>query len=93
MSNRNKILCEFKTCIYAILLQSDINKYRISKLDTLDKLYTNYVSTRLLHISYNDFIEYTNQIFPNNSHINLRACDAASSYHCPSPIIVSNISK
>ena len=40
-----------------------------------------------------DFIEYNNQIFPNNSHIHLRACDSASSYPSPSRIMGSKISK
>ena len=57
----------------------------------LDKLYINYVSTRRLQISNIYFIEYKNQIFPNNSRIHLRACDAASSYHFPYPIKGSNI--
>ena len=91
MSNRYKIAYGWKTCISAILLQLDINKWRISKLEKLDNLYINYASTKFLHISNNDFIEYNNQIFPNNSHIHLRACDAASLYHCPSPIIGSTI--
>ena len=57
----------------------------------LDKLYINSASTRLSQISKNYFIEYNNQIFSNNSHIHLRACDDASSYHRPSPITGSNI--
>ena len=40
-----------------------------------------------------DFIEYNNQIFPNNSHIRLQDCDAASAYYCPSTIMGSNIPK
>ena len=52
-----------------------------------------FTSTRLLQRSKNYFIEYKNQAFPNNSHIHLRACDAASSYHCPSPITGYNLSK
>ena len=52
----------------------------------LDKLYINSASTRILQISKNYFIEYKNQIFSNNSHINLRACGSVSSYHCPYPI-------
>ena len=51
------------------------------------------MSYRLLEISKNNFIEYKEQIFPNDSHIHLRACDAASSYHCPYTNIGSNIPK
>ena len=58
-----------------------------------DKLYINSTPTRLLQRSKHDLIEYKNKIFPNNPHIHLRACDAASSYHCPYPITVSNITK
>ena len=87
MSNRNKIKCGFKTCISAILLQLDLNKWRISQVEKLDKLYINFALARLLQISKNNFIEFKNQIFPNDSHINLRACDAESSYHCLFPII------
>ena len=59
----------------------------------LDRLYINYASTRLLQRSLNDFVEYKNQIFSNNSHIHLRSCGASSSYHYPSPITESNIPK
>ena len=41
-SNRNKITCGYKTCIIAMLLQSDMNKWWLSKLAKLDKLYINY---------------------------------------------------
>ena len=57
MSNRNNILCGCKTCISAMLLQSDLNKWRISKLAKLDKLYINSALTRLLERSNNYFIE------------------------------------
>ena len=78
MSNRNKIRFGCKTCISSVLLQSDINKWRISKLAKLDKLYINSASTRLLDRSKNYFIEYRKQIFPNDSHKHLRAFDASS---------------
>ena len=80
MSNRNKITCGCKIYISSVLLQSDLNKWRLSHLSKLDNLYINYASNRLLQISKNYFIEYKNKIFPNNSHINLRACDAAISF-------------
>ena len=92
-SNRNKITCGCETCISAMLLQLDLNKWRLSQLTKLDKLYINSASTRLLQISNNYFIEYNNQVFPNNSHIYLKSCDAMSSYNFPSPITGSNISK
>ena len=76
-----------------MLLQLDLNKWRISQLSKLDKLYINYVSTRLLERSKNDFIEYKKKIFPNYSRIHLRACDATSSHHCSYPIIGSKIPK
>ena len=69
-----------------MLLQSNINKWRLSQLVKLDKLYINYESNRLLQRSNIDLIEYKNQRFSNNSHIHLIACDAASSYNCFSPI-------
>ena len=43
-SKRNNITCECKTCISAMLLQSDLNKWRIPQLDKLDKLYINSAS-------------------------------------------------
>ena len=92
-SNRYRIICGCKTCKSAMLLSSDLNKWRISQLDKLDKLYVNYTPTRPSQTPKNYFIEYKNQIFPNNPLIHLRACDAASSYHCPSPITGSNIPK
>ena len=76
-----------------MLLQSDINKWRISQSEKLDNLYIDSVSTRLLQRPNNYFIEYHNQIFPNNPRIHLRACGSASSYHCLAPITGSNISK
>ena len=76
-----------------MLLQSDINKWRLLQLAKLDKLYINSAPTKLLQISKNYFIEYQNKTFPNNSHIHLISCDAASSYHCPSPITGSKIPK
>ena len=76
-----------------MLLQPYLSKWRLSKLSKLDKLYINYASTRLLQIPKNDFIEYKNQIFTNNSHIRIREYDAASSYHFPSTITGSNIPK
>ena len=65
----------------------------MSKNLKLDNIYINYASTRLLHRSNIDWFEYKNHIFPNNSDIYLRACDAVSSYHFPSPITGSNIPK
>ena len=59
----------------------------------LDKLYINSASTIILQIYNMDFIEYKNQIFPNNTHIHLKSCDAVSSYHFTSPITGSNIPK
>ena len=76
-----------------MLLQSYINKWRISQLTQPDKLYINSSSTILLERCENCFIKYKKQIFPNDSHIHLRACDDASSYHCTYPIIGSNIKK
>ena len=93
MSKRNKITCVYNTCIIAMLLQLDLNKWRISQLAKLDKLYNNSASTRDLERSKNYFIEYRKQIFLYESYIHLRACDAASSYHCSSPITGSNITK
>ena len=58
--NRNKITCVCKTCISAMLLQSDINKWRLSQLSKIDKLYINSTLTRILQRSNNDFIEYNN---------------------------------
>ena len=49
-----------------MLLQSDINKWIISQLTKLDKLYNNSASTRILERSNYYFIEYKKQIFPND---------------------------
>ena len=93
MSNRNKITCGCKNCISSMLIQSYINKWRLSQLAKLDKLYINSSSTKFLEISKNDFIYYKNQIFPYKSHINLIECDTESLYHCNSPSTRSNIPK
>ena len=93
MSNRNNITSGCKTCISAMLLQSNLNNWRLSQLAKLDKLYINSASSRLLQISKHYIIEYKNKIFPNNSHIHFRTCDAASSYNCPYPITGSKIRK
>ena len=42
MSNRNKITRGCETCISVMLLQSDLNKWRLSQLAKLDKVYINY---------------------------------------------------
>ena len=47
-----------------MLLQSDLNKLRLSQLAKLDRLYINFLSTILLQIFNHDFIYYSNQIFP-----------------------------
>ena len=62
MSNRNKIKCGCETCICAMLLQLYLDKWSISSLVRLYKLCINYVSTRILQRSKNDFIEYNNEI-------------------------------
>ena len=80
MSNINIIICVCETCISAMLLQSDFNKWSLSQLAKLDKLYIHSTSTRVLQRYKHDLIEYNNQIFPNKSYIQLRACDATSSY-------------
>ena len=77
MGNRNRITCGRKTFISDMLIQSDINKWRISQVNKLEKLYINSASTRLLQRSDNYFIEYNNQIFPNSSHIHLIAWNTA----------------
>ena len=58
-----KITCGCETFISSMLLQSDINKCRISQLAKLDELYINSASTILLQIFKNDFIELKKQIF------------------------------
>ena len=73
-----------------MLLQSNLNKWRLLQLAKFDELYINSESTRCLQIPNINFIDYNNQIFPN-SYINLRAFDTASSYHFPSPIMKSMI--
>ena len=93
ISNRNNITCGCKTCMIAMLFQSYLNKYMIPQWAKFDKLYINSASIRLLEISNNDSIEYKKQIFLNDSHIHLRACDTASSYHCSSQINGSKIPK
>ena len=62
-------------------------------MSKLDKLKINSESTRLSQRPKIDFIEYKNQKFLDNSHINLRSRDAASSYHCLFPITGSKIPK
>ena len=93
MSTKDKITCRCEACIVAMLPQSYINKWRSSQLAKPDKSYINSASTRIFQGSKIDFIEYKNHIFPDNSHIPLRACDTASSKHFPSPITVSKITK
>ena len=41
MSNINKITCGCENFIGAMLLQSDVNKWRLSQVAILDKLYIN----------------------------------------------------
>ena len=64
-SNINKITSGCKTCISDMLLQSDLNKCRISQLVKLDKLYINPALTILLERFKNSLLEYRKKIFPN----------------------------
>ena len=57
MNNRNNIKCGCETCISAMLLQSDFNKWILPQLSKIDKLYIKSESTRLLQISKIYFIE------------------------------------
>ena len=91
MRNRDKITCECKTCISAMLFQLDRNKWRLLQLVNLDKLYIHTVSTRLPQRFNINLIEYKNQIILNNSHTNSKSCDDALSYHCTSQFTGSNI--
>ena len=43
-------ICGYETCISAILFQYDLNKWRLTQLEKLDKLYIHEASTRLLKI-------------------------------------------
>ena len=58
MSGKKKITCGCKTYISAMWLQSDLNKWWISQLAKLDKLYINSAWTRSLERSKNYFIEF-----------------------------------
>ena len=87
MNKRNKSTCGCEICTGSMLLQSDLNKWRLTQLEKLDKLYINAASTRILQKYKIDYIVYKNQIFPKYSQIHLRACDDSSSYHCPYPIV------
>ena len=60
MSKRNNITCGCKTCTSYMLLQSYINKWRLSQLFKFNKLYINSASTRLLQIYKHNFIKYKN---------------------------------
>ena len=73
MSNKNKITCVCETCISAILLQYDWNKWRLKNLAQLDELYINAASNRLLQDLRNITLNKQDQIFTNNSHIHHRA--------------------
>ena len=59
----------------------------------IDKLYINFAPNTILHRYNTNFIEYNNQIFSNNSHIHLRACDTSTSYNFLYPIVGLNIPK
>ena len=54
MSTINKITCGLETCTSTMLLKNDLNKWRLTQLSKLDKLYINDASTRLLQISNKD---------------------------------------
>ena len=62
----------------------------IGKIETL---YINVESTRLLQISKKYYYEYKNKICKNNLQINIRYCDAESSYSFNYPMVGSKISK
>ena len=92
-SSRNKSTCACNTFIRDMLLESDLNKWWLIQLEKLDNLYINLALTGILKISNKHYIEYKNQIFSNNSHINIIFYNDASLYHCYSPIAGSKIPK
>ena len=71
MNKRNKSTCGCEICTGSMLLQSDLNKWRLTQLEKLDKLYINAASTRILQKYKIDYIVYKNQkiskIFTNTS--------------------------
>ena len=73
MSKINDFTYGCKSCISAMLLQKYLNTCRLSQLDKIDKLYISSTSTRLLLRYMINFIDHKSQMFPNNSHIHLRA--------------------
>ena len=56
MGKRDNITCVCETCISAILIQSGLNKWRLSQSDKIDKLYINSASTIPLQRSKIDLI-------------------------------------
>ena len=57
MININNIACRCETCISAMLLQSDLNIWRLPQFSKLDQLYINSESTRILQRYKIDIIE------------------------------------
>ena len=90
---RNNITCGCETFTHAMLPQSDFDKWRLKRLAHFDKLYINVKSTRILQRSKKDYDKYKNRISSKSSHINIRACNFVSSYHCTSPMTESNTPK
>ena len=64
LRNRINIACVCETCISDMLLQYDLNKWRLKQLSNFEKIYIYAASTRLLKISKKYDYEYNNQIFP-----------------------------
>ena len=48
----------------------------VNKIGIFEKLYINVASSNILQRNKKYYDEYKNQIFPNNPHIHIRACDA-----------------
>ena len=63
MINRNNITCSCESCISAVFLQTDLNKYVIkTMLEVFEILYLNDAPTRILQISKRDYDEYKKEV-------------------------------
>ena len=64
----------------------------VEKLESIERLYLNAESTRLIQRSKKEYYEFKNEIPPKQLYINIRDCDTVSSYNCLSSMKESNIS-
>ena len=69
MINQNKVTCDLETFIGSIMLQSELNSCRLSRITTSDNMFQNTESTCSSNKMKYFYEVYSNNVYPNGHHI------------------------